>query len=133
MRAARAVPAALEESLELRLKSSVKTVGIKRGIRDNQIEDRARIDIGQDRIPAHEIRVGLNDEGLSGDAGKRDSDLSVGKALWRRQLRTRTVVDRCQNQIGAAKRRFQEEAAPIRSEEHTSELQSPCNLVCRLL
>src|SRR3989454_5477401 len=25
------------------------------------------------------------------------------------------------------------EAAPARSEEHTSELQSPCNLVCRLL
>src|SRR5256885_6223448 len=24
-------------------------------------------------------------------------------------------------------------AAPYRSEEHTSELQSPCNLVCRLL
>src|SRR2546426_1538758 len=24
-------------------------------------------------------------------------------------------------------------AVPIRSEEHTSELQSPCNLVCRLL
>src|ERR1022692_4061888 len=24
-------------------------------------------------------------------------------------------------------------ALPIRSEEHTSELQSPCNLVCRLL
>src|ERR1039457_7431746 len=24
-------------------------------------------------------------------------------------------------------------AMPIRSEEHTSELQSPCNLVCRLL
>src|SRR5256885_13035542 len=24
-------------------------------------------------------------------------------------------------------------AAPARSEEHTSELQSPCNLVCRLL
>src|SRR2546426_5103210 len=26
-----------------------------------------------------------------------------------------------------------EEARPRRSEEHTSELQSPCNLVCRLL
>src|SRR5205807_4211765 len=26
-----------------------------------------------------------------------------------------------------------DEAANIRSEEHTSELQSPCNLVCRLL
>src|SRR3989454_7514608 len=24
-------------------------------------------------------------------------------------------------------------ASPLRSEEHTSELQSPCNLVCRLL
>src|SRR2546426_8043076 len=24
-------------------------------------------------------------------------------------------------------------ATPVRSEEHTSELQSPCNLVCRLL
>src|SRR5256885_4126730 len=28
---------------------------------------------------------------------------------------------------------LQREAAPVRSEEHTSELQSPCNLVCRLL
>src|SRR3989454_4777605 len=26
-----------------------------------------------------------------------------------------------------------EQAAEVRSEEHTSELQSPCNLVCRLL
>src|SRR2546426_3256089 len=25
------------------------------------------------------------------------------------------------------------DSAPLRSEEHTSELQSPCNLVCRLL
>src|SRR2546426_5874556 len=30
-------------------------------------------------------------------------------------------------------RRDGEPAAAIRSEEHTSELQSPCNLVCRLL
>src|SRR5256885_17115778 len=27
----------------------------------------------------------------------------------------------------------EDDASPIRSEEHTSELQSPCNLVCRLL
>src|SRR2546426_4226595 len=26
-----------------------------------------------------------------------------------------------------------DQATPVRSEEHTSELQSPCNLVCRLL
>src|SRR2546426_1220783 len=29
--------------------------------------------------------------------------------------------------------RFTSSAPPCRSEEHTSELQSPCNLVCRLL
>src|SRR2546426_5728376 len=29
--------------------------------------------------------------------------------------------------------RHQEASVPPRSEEHTSELQSPCNLVCRLL
>src|SRR5438093_10698558 len=101
MRATRAVLAALEESLELRLKSSVKTVGIKPGIRDNQIEDRARNDNRQDRIPAHEIRGGLNDESLSGDAGKRDCDLSVGKGLGLRQLPTRPGGAPCQNKIGS--------------------------------
>src|SRR2546426_4377846 len=30
-------------------------------------------------------------------------------------------------------RRFDLTGRPMRSEEHTSELQSPCNLVCRLL
>src|SRR5256885_8745870 len=37
--------------------------------------------------------------------------------------------------LGATDDSFQLEAlrAAIRSEEHTSELQSPCNLVCRLL
>src|SRR5256885_12470654 len=28
---------------------------------------------------------------------------------------------------------YRDESGPFRSEEHTSELQSPCNLVCRLL
>src|SRR2546426_3388015 len=32
-----------------------------------------------------------------------------------------------------AARRFGQPSAALRSEEHTSELQSPCNLVCRLL
>src|SRR5256885_6730784 len=35
--------------------------------------------------------------------------------------------------IPIAKVMFQPNAGPGRSEEHTSELQSPCNLVCRLL
>src|SRR5256885_6048944 len=34
---------------------------------------------------------------------------------------------------GAAQQRPLQLRQPIRSEEHTSELQSPCNLVCRLL
>src|ERR1039457_7664701 len=36
-------------------------------------------------------------------------------SIWRYRLRVRTC------------------ALPIRSEEHTSELQSPCNIACRLL
>src|SRR5256885_5331443 len=37
-------------------------------------------------------------------------------------------------QIGDVRQTVQVESAPtVRSEEHTSELQSPCNLVCRLL
>src|SRR5256885_13120392 len=34
---------------------------------------------------------------------------------------------------GGSNRRRESKAARARSEEHTSELQSPCNLVCRLL
>src|SRR3989454_8867732 len=34
---------------------------------------------------------------------------------------------------GARQRGAQADLAVVRSEEHTSELQSPCNLVCRLL
>src|SRR2546426_8229782 len=36
-------------------------------------------------------------------------------------------------QIEVADRRREDEVQRRRSEEHTSELQSPCNLVCRLL
>src|SRR2546426_8836167 len=34
---------------------------------------------------------------------------------------------------GAGRRMHRRSQAGLRSEEHTSELQSPCNLVCRLL
>src|SRR2546426_10185747 len=39
------------------------------------------------------------------------------------------LLDAADRGLGSAARRL----ARIRSEEHTSELQSPCNLVCRLL
>src|SRR5256885_9918865 len=40
---------------------------------------------------------------------------------------------RCIVLTGAGERAFSAGADMSRSEEHTSELQSPCNLVCRLL
>src|SRR5256885_13235269 len=39
----------------------------------------------------------------------------------------------CWEQDEALRRQWRGAALPERSEEHTSELQSPCNLVCRLL
>src|SRR5256885_8799470 len=42
-----------------------------------------------------------------------------------------TTVDSTPTALGPPSRTM--DARPPRSEEHTSELQSPCNLVCRLL
>src|SRR2546426_3712891 len=49
---------------------------------------------------------------------------------------TYTAIEHFMNQALLDKiesEQFRKEAAEFRSEEHTSELQSPCNLVCRLL
>src|SRR5256885_12456425 len=47
------------------------------------------------------------------------------------EKRKRNVNELCQKQrLGTPFLQFR---VPLRSEEHTSELQSPCNLVCRLL
>src|SRR2546426_8395986 len=51
--------------------------------------------------------------------GNRREDLPT----WRGRVRVGAVV--LHTQLGRAR--------DLRSEEHTSELQSPCNLVCRLL
>src|SRR5256885_2427925 len=47
----------------------------------------------------------------------------------------RSVLERVHGDVGASffQRHFQLLDEQARSEEHTSELQSPCNLVCRLL
>src|SRR5256885_2655385 len=52
----------------------------------------------------------------------RSLSTSFGRALGNAKL-TITLPERCSSSMGFA----------TRSEEHTSELQSPCNLVCRLL
>src|SRR5256885_3986139 len=51
-----------------------------------------------------------------------------GESRHRRRLQTR-VLEEPRGRVG----RGEASAAVPRSEEHTSELQSPCNLVCRLL
>src|SRR2546426_5929823 len=53
-----------------------------------------------------------------------------------RPRRLGALVDRGTDRLGSPRRPLRRQAYPRRgprSEEHTSELQSPCNLVCRLL
>src|SRR5256885_7497706 len=51
-----------------------------------------------------------------------------------RSLRPQLAALDARDQIGGGEQRDELRVTPYqRSEEHTSELQSPCNLVCRLL
>src|SRR3989454_4925998 len=68
------------------------------------------------RQPAERLPGGVHDEPAT-----RDVLLAQRKRLHRPKTRKKTC--RC----------YSREEYPGRSEEHTSELQSPCNLVCRLL
>src|SRR5256885_5153850 len=76
------------------------------------------------------------DPGVAGEAAARERDRAAarrqaGSGRQRVELRPGLVADEGQSDVdvhAAATGR-----GPVRSEEHTSELQSPCNLVCRLL
>src|SRR5688500_378799 len=59
----------------------------------------------------------------------------LARALSKDQASTSIVIDRMMT-LGLVRRETDPDdrrRALLRSEEHTSELQSPCNLVCRLL
>src|SRR2546426_3996487 len=56
---------------------------------------------------------------------------SVGCRVFRRPLQK--ILDRHAATIAVSAPVVEANARYFRSEEHTSELQSPCNLVCRLL
>src|SRR5437762_9706491 len=68
---------------------------------------------------------------------RRSSDLSGGKSAKRGRRRSRTPSSRGATKkptVCSTNRRWRRRSAtPARSEEHTSELQSPMYLVCRLL
>ena len=74
-------PAPVGKLTELWLKRAVKAAGIDVRIADDQIEDRAGVDIGQHGIPTQEIRCRLDHEGLSGDAGEGEPDVAIREAL----------------------------------------------------
>src|SRR3989454_825426 len=77
------------------------------------------------------IQVKANDKVLDQFEIEID-DLAIhllAKAPLASDLRLITVAMKISQNL----ERVGDEAAKIRSEEHTSELQSPCNLVCRLL
>src|SRR5256885_6799462 len=59
----------------------------------------------------------------------RDLELRQIRDFWQRRAR----LPRPRVRLPHPKTRSRKARAPLRSEEHTSELQSPCNLVCRLL
>src|SRR5256885_12089595 len=58
--------------------------------------------------------------------------LAASRVGWEAPVATSAVTGAGLDQLVAALRRIADDL-PERSEEHTSELQSPCNLVCRLL
>src|SRR3989454_3347054 len=75
---------------------------------------------GDDAIEVVVIRLAI------GPAAVRASAVLLSDA--ERQRASRFVFDRDAHRFTVARARLRQ-----RSEEHTSELQSPCNLVCRLL
>src|SRR5256885_10386181 len=74
--------------------------------------------ISHERFPGRRPKPGVSDDRFPAPAGR---------ANFRRLLKLAI------SQLGGAHSLKSAAAGRARSEEHTSELQSPCNLVCRLL
>src|SRR5256885_5891546 len=67
-------------------------------------------------------------------AGRSASEVRANEPMMSPMALSEAPMRRAK--IGSAEsssRNERKNAKPLRSEEHTSELQSPCNLVCRLL
>src|SRR5256885_9012160 len=76
-----------------------------------------------DALPERELHAGGEDHGVHVPPAARLRDLLCFQARALKQLRESVPVEIKKMLVGLH----------LRSEEHTSELQSPCNLVCRLL
>src|SRR3989454_4642837 len=86
------------------------------------------LDVLKDEVNAKDVEVVTSDHELVNLKGKADFR-SLGKRYGKDTPRAAAAV----SQLTAQALQVLERGDPVRSEEHTSELQSPCNLVCRLL
>src|SRR5256885_3813101 len=68
-----------------------------------------------------------------GDSRRSLAERCRGMFSMRKVGASREQLSRQRILIRISRKRKQPARTAIRSEEHTSELQSPCNLVCRLL
>src|SRR6266446_6242675 len=65
--------------------------------------------------------------------GKAFAGQTFDRTVHKGDLTGIEIINRLMEQVWARPIRRLEEHRAVRSEEHTSELQSPCNIVCRLL
>src|SRR5207248_11693268 len=76
----------------------------------------------------HDCGVGARSRAIDRGQGEREQQHEQGRLL-------RTSAKDCQkpSHLGTAARQRSASSSPPRSEEHTSELRSPYDIVCRLL
>src|SRR5205807_5502665 len=88
--------------------------------------DSTSIELPRDRSGSNELSKCL---GLTSTDTTATLDSAALEPIWQNEDRLLTPIRQTNTRrLPASWTRF-----PERSEEHTSELQSPCNLVCRLL
>src|SRR5256885_4828022 len=94
---------------------------------DDRLSRLARLRPGVHRL--HQPRLGRQAPRRSAE-GTRGRAREVSVARRGARLRARRLLRRLHDELDRGPLAG---SLPLRSEEHTSELQSPCNLVCRLL
>src|ERR671937_387735 len=96
---------------------------VKRAIQDEELRDSLRSAFTTARSVYDEL---IGKRGVSGVATKVASDKDIQDQL-------RSAIEDLRSAANRVQGKESHKGRNSRSEEHTSELQSPCNLVCRLL
>src|SRR5256885_10772624 len=113
----------------------------------DEVEDgAARVGLGAEAFAIEQLALERREEALAhgvvvgiAHTAHRRPDAGLATAPAEGERRVLAALIRVMNHLGRSAlrdghvERGQDELGAERSEEHTSELQSPCNLVCRLL